>query len=89
MAMMLALARNVAQADASLRRGEWIRSKFMGVQLMGKTLGVIGFGRINGETVGIIVPGVEDVLALACGGVVLWLGYAVFHRLAPHFEDFV
>jgi D-3-phosphoglycerate dehydrogenase len=47
MAMMLALARNVAQADASLRRGEWTRSKFMGEQLMGKTLGVIGLGRIG------------------------------------------
>lgn len=49
MAMMLALARNVAQADASLRRGEWTRSKFMGVQLMGKTLGVIGLGRIGSQ----------------------------------------
>jgi D-3-phosphoglycerate dehydrogenase len=46
-AMMLALARNIPQADASLRRGEWARSKFMGVQLMGKTLGVIGLGRIG------------------------------------------
>ena len=49
MAMMLALTRNVAQADASLRRGEWTRSKFMGAQLMGKTLGVIGFGRIGSQ----------------------------------------
>jgi D-3-phosphoglycerate dehydrogenase len=46
-AMMLALARNIPQADASLRRGEWTRSKFMGEQLMGKTLGVIGLGRIG------------------------------------------
>ncbi len=46
-AMMLALARNIPQADASLRRGEWTRSKFTGVQLAGKTLGVIGFGRIG------------------------------------------
>jgi D-3-phosphoglycerate dehydrogenase len=46
-AMMLALARNIPQADASLRRGEWTRSKFMGVQLQGKTLGVIGLGRIG------------------------------------------
>ena len=46
-AMMLAIARNIAQADASLRRGEWTRSKFMGEQLMGKTLGVIGLGRIG------------------------------------------
>ena len=47
MAMMLAMARNIPQADASLRRGEWTRSKFMGEQLMGKTLGVIGLGRIG------------------------------------------
>jgi len=46
-AMMLALARNIPQADASLHRGEWTRSKYMGVQLQGKTLGVIGLGRIG------------------------------------------
>ncbi len=46
-AMMLALARNIPQADASLRRGEWTRSKFLGVQLHGHVLGVIGFGRIG------------------------------------------
>ena len=46
-AMMLAMARHIPQADASLRRGEWTRSKFMGEQLMGKTLGVIGLGRIG------------------------------------------
>ena len=46
-AMMLALARNIPQADASMRCGEWTRSKFMGTQLLGKTLGVIGFGRIG------------------------------------------
>jgi D-3-phosphoglycerate dehydrogenase / 2-oxoglutarate reductase len=49
MAMMLALARHVPQADASVRRVEWTRSKFMGTQLYGKTLGVIGFGRIGRE----------------------------------------
>ncbi len=47
LAMMLAMARHIPQADASLRRGEWTRSKFMGEQLMGKTLGVIGLGRIG------------------------------------------
>jgi D-3-phosphoglycerate dehydrogenase len=46
-AMMLALARNVPQADASMHKLEWQRSKFTGVQLSGKTLGVIGFGRIG------------------------------------------
>src|SRR5687768_11976404 len=47
MAMMLSLCRNLPEADASVKRGEWVRSKFMGVELNGKTLGVIGLGRIG------------------------------------------
>lgn len=47
MAMLLALCRNIPEAHASVRRGEWNRSKFMGVELNGKTLGVIGLGRIG------------------------------------------
>ncbi|WP_292407610.1 MULTISPECIES: phosphoglycerate dehydrogenase [unclassified Methanoculleus] len=49
MAMMLALARNIPQATASLKKGEWKRSKFMGVELNDKTLGIVGFGRIGRE----------------------------------------
>ena len=47
MALLLALARNVPQADASLREGRWDRSKYSGVELYEKTLGVLGFGRIG------------------------------------------
>src|SRR5438128_2565087 len=47
MAMLLALCRNIPEAHASVKRGEWIRTKFMGVELSGKVLGVIGFGRIG------------------------------------------
>lgn len=47
MAMMLALCRNIPEAHASVKRGEWTRSKFMGTELDGKTLGVIGLGRIG------------------------------------------
>jgi D-3-phosphoglycerate dehydrogenase / 2-oxoglutarate reductase len=47
MALLLALARNVPQAHASLVAGRWERSKFSGVELMDKTLGVLGFGRIG------------------------------------------
>ncbi|MGH2351614.1 MAG: phosphoglycerate dehydrogenase [Chloroflexota bacterium] len=47
LALLLALARNVPQAMASLQRGEWTRSKFLGVELRGKTLGVVGLGRIG------------------------------------------
>jgi D-3-phosphoglycerate dehydrogenase / 2-oxoglutarate reductase len=47
MALLLALARNVPQAHASLVAGAWERSKFSGVELMDKTLGILGFGRIG------------------------------------------
>ena len=47
MALLLALARNVPQAHASLVGGAWERSKFSGVELYEKTLGVLGFGRIG------------------------------------------
>jgi D-3-phosphoglycerate dehydrogenase len=47
MGMMLALCRNIPEAHASVRRGEWNRSKFMGTELNGKVLGVIGLGRIG------------------------------------------
>jgi D-3-phosphoglycerate dehydrogenase / 2-oxoglutarate reductase len=46
-AMMLALARNIPQAHAALVAGRWDRSKYSGVELDGKTLGVLGFGRIG------------------------------------------
>ncbi len=47
MALLLALARNVPQAHASLIGGAWDRARFSGVELHEKTLGVIGFGRIG------------------------------------------
>ncbi|MDQ3281486.1 MAG: phosphoglycerate dehydrogenase [Acidobacteriota bacterium] len=47
MAMLLALCRNIPEAHASVKRGEWTRSKFMGTELDGKTLGIIGLGRIG------------------------------------------
>jgi D-3-phosphoglycerate dehydrogenase len=47
LALLLALARNVSQADASLRGGGWERERFQGVELHGKTLGIIGLGRVG------------------------------------------
>lgn len=46
-ALLLAVARNVPAADASMKGGVWDRKSFLGVELQGKTLGVIGFGRIG------------------------------------------
>ena len=48
-AMMMSMARNIPQACASLRAEKWERNKFMGVELNGKTLGVVGLGRIGME----------------------------------------
>jgi D-3-phosphoglycerate dehydrogenase len=47
LALMLALARNVAAADASLKQDKWEKSAFMGVELSGKLLGLLGIGRIG------------------------------------------
>ena len=46
-AMMMALARNIPEANASTHEGKWEKSKFMGVEVTGKTLGVIGCGNIG------------------------------------------
>ena len=48
-ALMLALARNIPQANTSLRSGAWRRSDFMGIEVKGKTLGIIGLGNVGSE----------------------------------------
>jgi D-3-phosphoglycerate dehydrogenase len=50
-AMMMALARHIPRADCSLRTGHWERRQFLGVEVTGKTLGVVGLGRIGREVV--------------------------------------
>lgn len=47
--MMLALARRIPQASASLHGGAWERSKFVGTEVFGKTLGIVGLGKIGTE----------------------------------------
>ena len=47
MALMLAVLRRLAPADASVRKGEWARSRYTGTELRGKTLGIIGLGKIG------------------------------------------
>lgn len=49
MALLLAVARRVTEADRTIREGKWERSRLQGVELRGKTLGVIGAGRIGWE----------------------------------------
>ena len=46
-ALLIALARRVPQANSSLKSGQWERKRFIGVELQGKTLGVVGLGRIG------------------------------------------
>jgi len=48
-AMMMSMSRNIPQANASLKSKKWDRKKFMGVEVRGKMLGVVGLGRIGSE----------------------------------------
>ncbi len=47
--LIFAAARRIAEADASMRRGEWKRKELKGAQVSGKTLGIIGLGRVGAE----------------------------------------
>ena len=66
-AMLLSLARHIPRADASLRAGLWERSEFLGLELYGKTLGVVGCGHVGSEVarramaLGMRGPGVRPV----------------------------
>ena len=58
-AMMMALVRNIARADQSLHDGRWERSRFMGMELRDKTLGVLGLGKIGFEVARIAREGLQ------------------------------
>jgi D-3-phosphoglycerate dehydrogenase len=47
LALLYAVARRIAPADASVRRGEWKRAQFTGLELRGRTLGIVGLGKIG------------------------------------------
>ena len=51
LALMLAMARHIPQANASTERGKWEKKKFLGNELRGKTLGIVGLGSIGREVV--------------------------------------
>lgn len=67
-ALMFALCRQIPQADSSMRAGKWEKSRFMGVELYGKTLGVIGLGNVGsavaerGKVLGMKVIGCDPHL---------------------------
>lgn len=69
MSMIMALARNIPQAHASLAAGKWDRKKYMGTELYSKTLGIVGLGKIGREVAtraqafGMITIGYDPVLA--------------------------
>lgn len=48
LALLIAQARNIPQADADLKAGNWRRSRWEGIELHGKTLGIVGLGRVGG-----------------------------------------
>ncbi|NLF83519.1 MAG: phosphoglycerate dehydrogenase [Candidatus Gastranaerophilales bacterium] len=50
-ALMLSMARNIPQADASIKQGKWERSKFTGTEVFNKTLGTVGLGKIGSRVV--------------------------------------
>ena len=47
--LLLAVAREIPRADATMKQGQWVKKEFEGVELNGRTLGIIGFGRIGME----------------------------------------
>lgn len=70
--LLMSMARHIPAADASMRSGKWEKGKFLGCQLTGKTLGVIGLGRIGREVarraslgLGMRVVGFDPVMAPA------------------------
>jgi D-3-phosphoglycerate dehydrogenase len=65
MGLVFAMAREIPRADASMKRGEWLKKDFMGVELYGKTLGIIGFGRI-GSTIGQMAAAVGMRIMACC-----------------------
>lgn len=63
--LIFSLARSIPRADASMKRGEWLKKELVGVELYGKTLGIIGFGRI-GSTVGQMAAAVGMRIMACC-----------------------
>ncbi len=61
LALMSGVARRIAAADASVRRGEWKRAQFTGLELRGRTLGIVGLGKI-GQAIAVRAVAMEMVV---------------------------
>ena len=79
--LMLALAREIPQADASTQAGKWEKNRFMGVEITAKTLGVVGCGNI-GSIVADRALGLR-MKVIACSAVVIELPNGVFITMMP------
>src|SRR5258707_15208354 len=92
--LLMALVRNVPAADASTRQGKWERGKLVGTQLAGKTIGVIGLGRVGREVarraagLDMKVIGFDPFLAPAAAGQLGVTSVTSLAELLPHC-DFV
>ena len=69
MSMILSLSRNIPQAFESLRQGKWERTKYIGTELLGKTVGIVGLGKVGREVAircqafGMVTVGFDPVLS--------------------------
>ncbi|MEM4048547.1 MAG: D-2-hydroxyacid dehydrogenase [Zestosphaera sp.] len=73
--LMLAVARKIAYSDRKMREGRWVKKEAEGVELKGKTLGIIGFGRIG-----------REVAAIASKGLGMKILYYDVYRASPEVE---
>ncbi|MEO3993612.1 MAG: D-2-hydroxyacid dehydrogenase [Desulfurococcaceae archaeon TW002] len=73
--LMLAVARKITYSDRKMREGKWVKKEAEGIELRGKTLGIIGFGRIG-----------KEVAAIASKGLDMKILYYDVHRVSPEVE---
>jgi D-3-phosphoglycerate dehydrogenase len=90
LALLFAVARNLPQANASLRAGQWNRHAFTGVELSGKTLGIVGLGRIGSQVarraqgIGLRVLAYDPYIAPEVGERLHVPLYASLEEMLPH-----
>ena len=89
-ALLAALSRNIAQADASTKSGKWQRGKYVGVALAGKTLAIFGFGKVrftrmlSGVSAAVAARAQEWCASFVCAGSYSGRGCGQSGHLANH-----